>query len=320
MRGIIGHMGGLGIFTRVAVKLVPYYGPPKIESYGEPPSYKVKVPDTFRVYTIGFPSRDNVYEAMRLLQEEGIVFWCSRRGPFTQAAAATASNMELASIWETEEFKKKLADYAYNVTIGLNASSPREMDYKDKAVHQLMEKLDGWVIPETEDELTARFLHGFMSLGAVKGTFRSTGGMGSAPFAEETGDSLNLLQGKVIELKNKYGKKGLLLPDGDSTWVTLLEDFAFHMETPVRYDPVNEASRQAVIEYSLKAQDVLLEYNIDLPGAGVGLPMGKKTVPPKTLDFVTWINKIKKALDPNDVGDESMGLVPRRPKKRPLEN
>lgn len=312
MRGLIGHMGGIGVFTRVAVKMVPYYGPPKLESYGDPPSYKVKIPDSFKVLTISYPSRDNFYEAMRRFQEESLVFWCSRRGPFTQAAAATGSNKELAEVWDTPEFQARMKLYENNTTIGVNAYSQREMDYKVAAVNEIMKDLGGSVIEESDNEITARFLHGFMSLGAIKGTFRSTGGMGSANFAEDTGDSLNVLEGRVVENKNRYGEKGLLLPDGDSTWVTLLENYCFHMETPVRYDPVDPESKKACMQHCKEADTIMFKTNTGIPGGETGgFEMRGFTMDdfgPMYNKVFNNIIKIKQALDPNDVTDSSRGI------------
>lgn len=310
MRGIIGAAGGNGIFTKLAVRLAPWYGPTVIESYGDPPNYKAIVPECIRSVTMVFPSRKNFLKAMQTFQEEGIAYWCSRRGPFTMVAAATGTNAEVLEQWEKGDFQKKLEIYTNNVSLGMDASSSREMAFREKLVKNIVDELDGEILEETPNEVTARFVHGFNGLGAVKGTFRSTGGMASAPFCEDTWDLVNLLEGMAVKVKNKYGEAGMLLHDGDSTWVTPLEDFGAHMETPIRFDPADPESRHGALEYLTKADELLIDNSIAIPGSEGGTTsLGSSTslegLGPKICNIHKWIKKIRKALDPNQVGDRT---------------
>lgn len=312
MRGAVGHLGGLGVFTKVALKLVPWYGPPQIESFGEPPNYTVKIPDCMKSVTMVFSSQDGYYEAMRYFQEEGIVYWCSRRGAFSMAAAATGTNAEVLEKYKAGEFQKKLALLDNNLSIGIDASSSREMEFKEKIVHKVVEKLGGEIVDENIHEMTARFVHGFNGLGAVKGTFRSTGGMGSSPFTEETLDLIKMVQNNTVALKNEYSSKGILLDDGDSTWVTLLEDFGGHNETPIRYDPASAESNAAAEEYDIRSNNLLAETSGGIPQfeTGLGSPgiMTLEDLGERVMNLHVWVDKIKDAFDPYGAGEGFGGL------------
>jgi glycolate oxidase len=312
MRGAVGHMGGMGVFTKVALKLVPWYGPPKIESFGEPPNYTVKIPDSIKSITMVFPSQDDYYEAMRYFQEEGIVYWCSRRGAFSMAAATTGTNAEVLEKYNSGEFQKKLAKLDNNLSIGIDASSPREMAFKEKIVQTVVEKLGAEILDENIHEMTARFVHGFNGLGAVKGTFRSTGGMGSSPFTEETLDLIKMVQNKTVALKNEYSSKGIFLDDGDSTWVTLLEDFGGHNETPIRYDPAEAESNAAAEEYDVRSNNQLAECAGGIPQfeTGTGSPgmLTLEELGEKVMNVHLWVNKIRQAFDPYGAGEGFGGL------------
>ncbi len=54
-RGIFGSRGGLGTFTKCAIKLTHWPGEPVLQAQGRPPGYRLPVHENFRVYTIGAP-------------------------------------------------------------------------------------------------------------------------------------------------------------------------------------------------------------------------------------------------------------------------
>jgi len=306
MRGIIGPVGSLGVMTKVAIKLVPWYGPPKIKSFGKPPLYQAEIPESFKIFTVVFPSRDILYEAFYLFQEEGIAYLCSRQGPFTTTAARTGSNKDVLAVWKTPEFQNKLKKLYHNMTIALDASSPREMNYKVKCLEMIVNKLGGEFLQEDHNELTAKFLHGFNGLGAVKRVFRSTGGMASNPSAGDSLDAVKKAHEMGAQIKEKYAKKGVLLDDGDPTWVTLLEDMGGHMETPVRYNPNNPVSTKGALEFLEETGRELVNQKLGISEFEGGLRRGAvvhEEAGPKCLNYHTWMKKIKKAFDPEMVGD-----------------
>jgi glycolate oxidase len=305
MRGETGPAGGLGVFTKLAIKLVPWYGPPKLETYGEPPMYKVKLPKEISSHTMVFPSRDSLGEALQLIQEEGIAYWCSRRGPFSTAAARTSSNQELLSMWQTGEFQKMQASFNDNLSVGLDASTPMELEFKQHCLEKILEKTGGKRLPEgNEDSETAKFVHAFNGLGAVKGCFRTGGGMTSQPNLEESITSVIKAVDEGVEIKDKYSKAGVFLDDGDSTWITPLEDFGYHMEIPARYDPTDEASVKGCTDFVTEAEREFENRNISIGGFGLCWQKERHdVVGPKTMDYQKWVRKVKKLLDPNLVSE-----------------
>lgn len=305
MRGETGPAGGLGVFTKLAIKLVPWYGPPKLEVYGDPPMYKVKLPKEISNHTIVFPSRVKLQEALQLIQEEGIAYWCSRRGPFSTTAARTSSNRELYEMWQTGEFQKLQATFNHNLSVGLDGSTPMELEFKQHCLEKILEKTEGKQLPESgEDSITAKFVHAFNGLGAVKGCFRTGGGLTSQPNLEETITSVVRAVDEGVKIKNKFSKDGVFLDDDDSTWITPLEDFGYHMEIPARYDPTDEVSVKGTTEYVLKVEKEFEDRNIGLGGFGLCWDNERHdVVGPKTMNYQVWVRKVKRLLDPNLVSE-----------------
>jgi glycolate oxidase len=305
MRGFMGANGALGVITKAAIKLAPWYGPPKMESKGGPPNYIMELPESLRVYTIIFPSREQLFEAMYLINEEGIAYACSRRGPFTMAAGMTASNKELWEVWQTGYFQEKCA---HSLSFVMDASSPREMEFREKCLREILARTEGEIFPEEPRGQSARFVHAFIGQGAVKGTFRPTGAFMSSPTGEEALDAVRRMNELGYELKDRLAKGGKILDDGDPTWVTVLEEVGGHMELPYRYDPHDPDSVKVAVELMSLANKLLIESKL-----GVGLFDGlynyrdviNEMAGPECLNYPVWMRKIKKAFDPNLVAESS---------------
>jgi len=315
MRGHTGPSGGLGVITKAAVKLVPWYGPAKMETKGKPPSYTVDVPENFRVFTLIFPSREKLYEAFGLINEEAIAFACSRRGPFTMVAGMTGSNKEAWEIWKEGYFQKKCAN---SLALIMDASSRREMDYKEKVLEKILERTEGEMFPENAHGQSARFVHALTGQGGVKGVFRATGSFSTGANADEALVAMLKANEMGYEVKQTFGKRGVVLDDDDPTWLTATEEntSGAHQEFAVRYDPLDPQSIKGAAEIEAILGKLWLEKNIDIAsfaGAFGLLAYGGKIhemAGPKCLDYHIWMRKIKNAFDPNCVSESSYYIKP----------
>lgn len=316
-RGITGPEGAMGVFTKLAIKLVSWYGPPKVDFTGDPPNYVADFPKGLHVLTVVFPSRKDMVNSMLAIQEEKIAYWCSRRGPFTNAAAMTKSNKEVLEVWQTEEFQENLKMFNHNISVGLDYSTPREGEFKLKALMAIVERNGGREHEDTLNGKTAKFVHAFNGLGAVKGTFRSTGGMVSNPSCEEAMDAVSLACDEGVAVKNRYAKEGFILDDGDPTWFTLEEDACTHMEVPVRYDPSNPVALAAVARHGEETNKLITDINLGIGEFESGAVSGREVhdyAGPRTSDYHIWAGRVKAVLDPNLVSEASRFPKPVFPK------
>lgn len=305
-RGITGPMGSLGVFTKLAIKLVSWFGPPKVNFYGDPPNYVAEFPKGLHVITVVFPTRKAMIDSMLALSEEKIAYWSSRRGPFTNAAAMTKSNKEVLEVWQTEEFQKNLAEFNHNISIGLDYATEREAEFKLNALMKIVERNGGREYEDTLNGKTAKFVHAYNGLGAVKGTFRSTGSLNSNPSCEEAIDAVSDACDFGVEVKRKYEKMGYMLADGDATWFTMEEDCCGHMEVPTRYDPCNPAAAKNSAEYLMETNRMITDKNLGIGEFECGYYWGSGLhayAGPRNLNYHKWVGKIKTMLDPQNVGE-----------------
>ena len=95
-RGVLGSRGGLGTYTKCAIKLAHWPGPPTLEPQGPPPGYRLPVPDNMRAYTIGAPNWDAWAECYYAIYDNEIGYIFHRQ--FNLAGADLAPALWLTYI------------------------------------------------------------------------------------------------------------------------------------------------------------------------------------------------------------------------------
>ena len=299
MRGFMGAMGGLGVFTRVAVKLYPFPCTPKWEVEGNSPDFAFRVPDFIRYHVLDYKTYEAMDAAMRKIEEEEICFMCFHTSPYGLGAIFNHS------VWG---FVKQILKYLFlkhPVVTMLTAHSQREIDYKEKALAALVNETGGrdltthnQVVPRGVSYAEAlRCLLGFH--GFLIGTsFQSThGGLETMTMCS------NMIQAN-IPLKKAYIKQKALGPDkGQGAWCTSYEHgHFFHAEFPAMYDQTSETSCQGMVDYMDKCDEMDLREHFASPFFVVGDKMHEKYGPECT-NYHVWLRKIKEALDPQNRSD-----------------
>ncbi|WP_300464151.1 FAD-binding protein [Desulfobacula sp.] len=313
MRGVVGANGGLGVITKVAVKLTPWYGPKVLETSNNPPSYSNDLPENFKVFTMTFPTREDVVDALYLISEEEISHVCSRRGPFAVASGLVGSNEEMWELWKKGIYQKKCAN---SIVLIMDSTSPECLEYRVKVLNKIVEKTNGAYFTEDSHRDGGKYAHGLLGIGGNKGAFRAGGTFNEGPGAEETMDSLLNLQVMANELKEEFVKTGKLLDDGDPIWLQPFEQgqIGGHGEIPVRFDPCDKEAVKVAREHYEEAckRELASKLGIGPLEGGIGFNDEiNDTAGPETMNYHLWMKKIKKALDPNLVSEASFYTNPK---------
>ena len=316
MRGYSGPGGGLGIITKAAIRLVPWYGPSKVETKGVAPNYEMQIPDNMRIYTITFPNNDKLFEAMQLMcEEKGFAYALSRRGPFTTAAGMAGSTKELKEIWENGLYQEKAGHIALLI---IDGSSKRELKYKEKYLQKILEQTQGEILPELNDPRSNchRFGYAFIGLGCVKSVFKS-GGFFVAPIGEEALDLISNVKKEGVQLKEEYAKKGHVLDDGDPTWVTPYNENSIgsHAEVVFRYDPLDSEAIKGVGQLIDRTKKLTLEKKLGIAGLEGAFSYCDDIhdmFGPECLNYDVWMRKIRTAFDPNSSAESSWYISPEK--------
>ena len=299
MRGAVGAKSGIGVFTAVAVKLYPYPVEPKWKLSGICPNYEFEMPNYTEMHFVSYRTWDALEYALRRFSKEEIGYHAYFTSNYALGAVLANSKETFpVLIAEAMRLKKPLI-------VLLCARTKREFDYQKKVFTHLLEETGGKdmtgkgkLVAESrtyaEALRSALGFHAFLVSGAFQSTF---GGMDSIGLA--------FMQVKEnIPLKQEYIEKKVLPDDkGEGGWVQPYEGGHYaHMEAPTLYNTNIPKSREGMVEYAERADEVALEKHLNVPFFIIGDEMHDKWGE-HLCNHNIWLRKIKETFDPNNTAD-----------------
>lgn len=304
MRGMNGAMGGLGVFTKCAVKLYSWAGPPEQGSKGRPPIYEPEMPERFVLYFLNFPSYDQMFEATRLIGEAEIGFAQNKAMIHGIAGAMTRSNDEMWDLWQTGMLQEKLD---HGMVLMTAAHTDGEKEYKEKCLKEILGRMGGKIVKELqENPLAVAANYVWMVWGEPqRGLFRPSGGFGGAHHLFSTIDVIKYELPFAFEEKKPFQEKGVLVEDCDNVWGLLYEHgtMGHHMDHTGSYDPHDPESVKGMVEFVALAHSGQVKRKTMETTFG---DQGNKLMGTANSNFHLWLMKIKKAFDPNTAADPFM--------------
>ena len=309
MRGWAGAKSGIGVFTRVAVKLFPYPCSTEFKLDGCSPDYDFDIPDFMRVYVMDCGKFDYLEKVMLCIEEEEISFMCSHLSGFA-VMAIFALNIE--GLMD----KMALGSMKVPLVVIITARTNREFDYKQKVMSMILEEMKLTNIIGTlytpdpifyAEALRSNLgLHGFIATGG----FQSTKGVCDTAAVCLQSTKRN------IPLKKEYIKKGVIVNDfGEGHWMTSYESgHYYHVESPTPFDQTDVSSVEGMAEYMEASNQMDLLKHIGAPFFVEGDRM-HELFGPHMSNYHIWLRKIKQAFDPNNIADSGFYISSQEEKK-----
>ena len=326
MRGHVGALGGMGIFTKIAIKLHSWPGPPRIETEagGTFVAYKVKEPlKRSKIYMVDLPNYEKLADFMYAVGDAEIAYSVIRVGGpehlFAILAGAISNQTYLD--WHDAGMISAAADEFNHPCIALiYANSDREFDFQDKLFNEIVEDVGG-TIPNAMNESPFKELLSdefpvFLIGNDTHWAHHGGGFVINAGYMGTT-DSVVRHQGlPAEELKGKYMERGGILKDGlDSTYHNSFDNNSYiYMELEYHYDAadpesVNESRRCIAEERETRREEKdgfeVQDIGLCVGDANATVQERLEELGPLYNDFHIWQERIKRALDPNDVVDRS---------------
>ncbi len=305
MRGWAGAKSGIGVFTRVAIKLFPYPCSTEYNVKGCSPDYDFDIPNFMKLYVMDCGNFKKLESTMLRVEEEEISLICSYLSGF--AVMAIFSN-SIESLMD----KLTIGRMKTPIVVLIAGRTKREFEYKQKVMEQILQefKLKNIIgkiytpkpIFYAEALRSNLGLHGFIATGGFQS---SKGGADTAAVCLRS-TKMN------IPLKKKYIKKGTLANDlGEGTWMTSYESgHYFHMESPTMFDQTDENSVKGMAEYMEESNQLDLLKHLGAPFFVEGTRM-HELFGPHMSNYHIWLRKIKEVFDPNNIADSGFYISPR---------
>lgn len=142
MRGYAGAFGGLGVFTRCAVKLYPWYGPEKLEVTGVSPEYMTDIPEHHAAGLIVVSSWAEMAEVGYRVCEAELMDLLGRNAPALVSALLTTDNNEFADIYGIP----LLHEMYYTLMYIIIGQDEEDLAYKLKTLKKIVKEVGGGLL------------------------------------------------------------------------------------------------------------------------------------------------------------------------------
>lgn len=303
MRGSCGALSGLGIFTRAAIKLYNWPGPPEMELDGIMLDAKMEVPEGVGFYMCFFPDRKSFSDAMYEIGEAEIAYNALRTsfgGYFDILTPRLFRKIE-----HTTALKSMIKDtFKFTLALLFAGNSERELEYQKKVLHAVCAKHGGIAMDTTlmKDFFSMLFMS-FVRATIPALVFRMGGSFSTALDRNEALDSQVAWGDIIMNIKDPYIERGEILDDlSDNPYFVPYENNTWcHCEVVYQYDPRNQKHREALepifVDVTIAAIDNCMEplFTSD--------PRVRKMLSPLAGNFSEYQKAISKGLDPGQTAD-----------------
>jgi len=331
-RGTLGSRGGLGVYTKCAVKLHHWAGPTELSVRGTIPAYRLPVPDNFRVYTLAVPSWDAWADTYHHIYDNEIGYIFHRQFNLAGADLAPAfwltyndHTKQLSDIPELgaqPEIARLTEEMRISFQLILAGRSMRDVELQDRILDQILAEVGGWKVERFCEEDMAEFTNMYLVrlghkhinyawAGGFVGSWMQSGApdwvKGYVPIAT-AGLERDAAPGFLVQCGgDAMMGSGSGLPGGGATG---LEQF-------VSYDPAERESVAAAVQHMYDAVKDATSHGYP-PGKEAGyleLRLNDDQIraaysAARQPAIFRFQRKIKDAFDPNDIGDRMYQTLP----------
>ncbi len=293
LRGLLGHCGGLGVITKVAVKLFSWVPPAEapLEPTGITPKAALKLPSNrIKWYNVHYSSMKDMIDGMYEISKAEIGAMVHTVPPSWLYIPRTESGTDFSEKWTKEKEKFREGFYFLRVLL-VGFTSEKQLAYEERVLKEIASETGATRIGEGRP-FDRSWIIGSDSLVV----FRIAGAEISPKFVFDSIDDAAKWLEAIAKLRDKQVPP--LYDIVDAGWIH--SNDLGHMaygEFLVYYDSedadVAEEFETTCLEYDLKTKAYSACQN----------PGRHRTLGPKMGNYHLWLEKIKKTFDPNDVSN-----------------
>lgn len=303
MRGALGALSGLGVFTKCALKLYNWPGPPQLKAKGLVLDSEVEMPEHMRFYMIFFPGPQELADAMYKIGESEMGYAAVRIAPVAYVALMMPhSGM---SMLDTKALRPILTDtLAYPLTLALAGDSAGEIAFQEKVLKNIIDEERGVLLDVNSMGPLAAFMPlNFLRVSIIPLAFRIGGIFGTCLDGNETLDVQMKWVDAIAEAKQEFMDAGCFMEDGgnnpyfapyeNNTWA--------HCEVLYAYSVDNKSALEAInpLEFSATLNALKLCMT---PLSSFMAPV-RKALSPLAGNFNKWQRGLSESFDPGGAAD-----------------
>ncbi len=327
MRGYVGALGGLGVFTKAAIKLHHWPGPSSLptEPRGTIIVYKAKEPPArMKTCLVDLPDYESLANFMYAIGDAEIAYAFVRIGGVEHTLNLLSGGLAHQTLVDWHEsglIAAAAEEIRHPCVVVLFGNSEQEFVYQQRVLEEIVEEAGGRIPPLANESPFRELLNEefpVIILGNDVHWAHHTGGFVINSGYGGTCDSVVRIQGlPAEELKEKYENRGGLVKSGrDTTYYNSFEHNSYiYIEMHCLYDSADpfsvQKARELIAEERESRQSEKCGYQVNdicLGAAGDARKSSQERfaeLGPLYGNFHIWQERIKRAFDPNDVADRS---------------
>jgi glycolate oxidase len=303
MRGWAGADGGLGVFTRMSMKLFHWSGPRETRPMGRLMDLDVEKPDNFRIVHCAFPDARSYADALLKVGEAEIGFLQCKNSVSLLLAGMTPRL--LRKIHAMPHMKTLLETFRHQFQFMIAANSELDYQYQSQCIEKIVDD-HGGVVLDNPTPFNSIMYWAFVRVSVPPVIFRMSGNFFSAFGGDEAIDSC-MEQARIGEqIKRQFIASKACFDDlADNAWTLMYENGLFgHDEELYAFDHRDPVMGRQLEDFAKACAEATLKHT--LGGGGMAFFKGGEVhdlMGPKMCNYHVWQRKIKKALDPEDLSD-----------------
>ncbi len=208
MRGSAGALGGLGIFTKCALKLYNWPGPALMKTEGVMLDSQTEPPRNLKFHLCFFPDRASLDEAVYKMGESEIAYIFTRTA--VGAYINTFAPHLLQKISKTRTFRDVLSKtLKWGCTIVMVGSSEEEIAFQEAALKAIIAEYGGLSMEAMQaPAIGPMMIMNFLRVSAIPMVFRAGGLFSTALARNETWDTQMDWADTGEEIKTEVDRNG----------------------------------------------------------------------------------------------------------------
>lgn len=295
LRGFIGHFGGLGVVTKIAVKLFPFIPPSeaRIEPMGITPNTAIKLPENrVKWYNLFYSSIEKLVNAMYEIAKAEIGAALYTVPPMWLTLARSESRTDFLKRWQEEKEKVKREPLFLLRVLLIGYTSEEQLKYEEKVLKNIAAETGAIRVSEGRP-----IDHSWIISNDSIRVYNVAGGFLAPRFSMDSLDNAIKVLKLTAEMRDKHVPP--FLDSADIGWVHFNElGHMVYGEFDVYFD-LEDCNEAAEFERECLEHDLISKH---YPGALL-YPGYHRKAGPLMFNYHLLLERIKKALDPNNVSN-----------------
>lgn len=306
MRGVSGACGGLGVFTKCALKLFNWPGPPVVETEGTVLNASSRTPEHFEIYMCLFRDRNGLADATYEIGEAEIGYNNVRLAMGTLLSCLAPHAMK--KVKRADSMRAVLGGtFKYPLIMVLKTGSAPAMAHEVKTLRAIVSDYGGIAIDLGKiGPLASLLTMNLLRTTAVPLVFRVGGLFGAALSKDESWDSQLALSESLQARKQGWIDEGGMIDDMVVNPFLLVNENNMwsHCEEVFLYDGRDSKHVESFGPINFDFITVLVERCME-PLMGVTPPL-RKLLSPMLGDYRRWQKGISAAIDRGNAADTGL--------------